>query len=89
MTIWESDGRVIYDNYNGRIPAELTANYYAGSLTQNNHGTRLEAQLATVIGDGMAVRGSDTIVGSKFYYWVRYTNKGAVVRVVRYALQLE
>lgn len=89
VTIWESDGKVIYDNFNGRNSVELAANYYADPLNNNNHNTRLEAQLATELGCGTVIRGSSTLQNNRFYYRAKFVHdKDHNIRGTRLALQL-
>jgi len=81
VTIWDSDGRVVYDNINGTNDAELRANYFQTPLLQNNHGGRLEAQLPIVKRNLTVTRGSSTVVGSRFQFWVRYVCQEADLQI--------
>jgi hypothetical protein len=90
ITIWTSDGRVIYDNYNGTNTTDLSNNYYTSGIQQNNHVARLETLLATKHGDGVAQRTSSTVAGQNFRYWCQWvynpiTNE---YRGARIALQI-
>ncbi len=85
ITIWESDGRVIYDNFNGRNMFEIGINYYTGPLNNNNHNTRLEAILSFQLGKGSAIRNSSTLVGCRFFYHAFPVQVDGVVRVCRIA----
>lgn len=95
ITLWSSDGTVLYDNYNGRNATEISTNYFVSSTQNNNHGTRLEGQLAVRDGSGAVIRGSTTVGGDSFLYWAHYvanpapvTTSTDTVRGVRISLQL-
>lgn len=84
VTLWISDGTVFYDNYNGYNSTVLSLNY-----DNNNHGTRLEGQLAIVKKNGNVIRQSSTTI-DKFHYVAKwYYDKTTKENVcVRLALQI-
>lgn len=88
VTIFESDGKVIYDNYNGKTATDIVNNYYSSPTTQNNHMARLETQVAIDSNSGCNIRYSSTIQGKQFYYWSKFVNSGTTIRCARLALEL-
>ncbi len=71
ITVVETDGNVIYDNY-------------ADKTQMDNHAGREEIQEALVNGEGFSIRNSDTLAENLFYFAVRMED-GAVVRVAKQA----
>jgi hypothetical protein len=79
VTIFQTDGLVLYDNTNGTSATQITANYQAvtaPTVVTNNHMTRLEAQLAETHREGGAVfRASTTVSGSSFLFWACFVKQ--------------
>ena len=71
ITVIESDGSVVYDNY-------------ADKTQMDNHAGREEIQEALITGEGFAVRNSDTLSKNLFYFAARIEDD-AVVRVAKQA----
>lgn len=71
ITVIESDGRVVYDNY-------------VDKAQMDNHAGREEIQEAVNTGEGFAIRNSDTMSENLFYFAVRIEDE-AVVRVAKQA----
>lgn len=89
VTIWRSDGQVVYDNFNGTTTATIQSNYGLNpgvgyppanqTVVTTNHGTRLEGQLALTHPEGgVDFRASLSVSGGtpqKFLYWACWVNK--------------
>ncbi len=71
ITVIESDGKVVYDNY-------------VDKAQMDNHAGREEIQEAVNTGEGFAIRNSDTMSENLFYFAVRIEDE-AVVRVAKQA----
>lgn len=71
ITVIESDGSVVYDNY-------------ADKALMDNHAGREEIQEALITGEGFAIRNSDTLSENLFYFAARIEDN-AVVRVAKQA----
>lgn len=69
LTLIGSDGQVVFDNE-------------ADSAGMENHSSRPEIAQALLTGEGQAVRHSETLSRSTFYYAVRLEN-GGVLRVAK------
>ncbi len=67
LTLIDSDGQVLYDNE-------------ADSVAMGNHASRPEIQEAMRDGEGEAVRNSETLSRSTFYYAIRLED-GSVLRL--------
>lgn len=71
ITVVKEDGSVIYDNY-------------ADKTQMDNHSRREEIQEALAVGEGFAIRTSDTLSENLFYFAVRMEDD-TVVRVAKQA----
>jgi hypothetical protein len=88
VTIWETDGRVVYDNYNGKNPTEIGTYYYQNYNSYNNHMARLETMKAVQLSVGCVRRSSHTILGKSFYHIAQFYYLNDHVRCIRISHEL-